>query len=78
MAEQYTSVVVTSVPHGRAVPEPAADFEMIEAQFTPPPGQTFERSHVCATCGFTFKESEMSEIDGKWYCLRYHHAEDPS
>jgi len=76
MATQYVTTTVTSVPHGRAVPEPAANFEMIEVQFTPRMRQTWEKHHVCPICNFTFPESEMSRVNGGWFCNRYKHAQE--
>ena len=76
MAQQYVERIVTSVPDGKGVPFPAADFTMIEAQFTPRMRQTWEKHHVCPICDFTFPESEMGLVKGTWYCNRFGHAKE--
>lgn len=31
------------------------------------PGEVW---HICQTCSLEFPESQMGEIDGKWYCYK--------
>lgn len=76
MAQQYVPVTVTPVLHGRAVVD-ATPVEMIEVQFTPKSRKyTFEKHHQCSICTFTFPESELVNIGGKWYCTKYKHDQE--
>lgn len=75
MPSQYVTETVTPVLHGRAVVD-ATPVDMIEAQFTPRMRQTFEKHHNCTICTFTYPESELVNIGGAWYCVKYKHYQD--
>ena len=74
MSDQYVGVVV--IPTGeRWNGYDTTPVNMIEVQFTPTK-EAEVRHRVCPTCRFTFPETEMMNVSGAYFCIRFKHGED--
>jgi len=75
MAEQYIPYTFNQIP-SRLDPS-SGPITMIEVQFTDP--KVAEVRHwTCGICGRAFPETEMSQVGGGWYCIKFKHDQDKS